>query len=290
MGSVGSHAVQWTSWTRDGTNYGNCRVPTATDESSCASETSGAGQWWTGVTWHSGLLSTEPQCTIFGICNFDLSVTGLSTEQDCTSTFTCEGCNSCNTEQLCVDSGTCNDDAGCVLSYAPTASSQYACESAELWTPLGCLRVEFDQTQCAASGGQWVTPVTTREACLSKAVLCKEPEPIGLFNQIPRPLNQLPWGWSFKPAEQCAACGGNMTSYYDWSGVRIIHTGGGRRVHVTDHASLPGSLGAESLDRIRMEATCAATLQRVDQHREHHRHQERVAAQFGAQNRKHCAE
>jgi hypothetical protein len=224
VGSVGSHAVQWTSWTRDGTNYGNCRVPTATDESSCASETSGAGQWWTGVTWHSGLLSTEPQCTIFGICNFDLSVTGLSTEQDCTSTFTCEGCNSCNTEQLCVDSGTCNDDAGCVLSYAPTASSQYACESAELWTPLGCLRVEFDQTQCAASGGQWVTPVTTREACLSKAVLCKEPEPIGLFNQIPRPLNQLPWGWSFKPAEQCAACGGNMTSYYDWSGGRWVQS------------------------------------------------------------------
>lgn len=217
---MGSHAVQWTSWSRDGTNYGNCRVPSATDETSCATETSGAGRWWTGVTWHTGLFYSQSQCTSLGVCNFDLSLSGLKTQQACTSTYTCEGCASCGTESQCIESGTCDDHSGCMLSYVPTASSQYACEAGELWTPLGCLRGELDQTRCAASGGQWVPPATNRTECLTKAVMCQEPEPIGLFNQIPRATNQLPWEWSFKSAEQCAECGGNMTSYYEWNGVR----------------------------------------------------------------------
>ena len=98
-----------------------------------------------GTQWISPLLAMQSQCEQVGLCGENVGVQSM-----CNNQYTCSDGVS-NSQQTCESIGTCNDFNGCVFDWDPV---DFRCRIGFIWTPLGCLSINIDNSlDCTGQGG-----------------------------------------------------------------------------------------------------------------------------------------
>lgn len=146
LGSIGGQVPSWTSWTRDGNNYGLCSVSLNTYATCTGADT--RLRYWPGSSWKSGLFTSQDSCESFGRCD---SLIGLYSQDSCTSQPHCVGNDALTDQPACDAQGACDDFTGCVF---PLRSDSFDCSIPLRWSPLGCIDLAISNaTMCSVANG-----------------------------------------------------------------------------------------------------------------------------------------